>query len=74
MFYYHCMNGFSQRLRELRTDAGLSRTELAARLNVSARLISYWELGKRECSFEMLVTLADLFETSVDYLLGRIDY
>ena len=68
------MNCFSTRLYELRNEAGISRNDLAKRLNVSVRLISYWETGKRECSFDMLITLANLFDTSIDYLLGRAEY
>ena len=68
------MNLFAERLKELRTEANLSRANLAKRINVSERLISYWENGKRECDFDMLLRLADLFGTSMDYLLGRIDF
>ncbi len=38
------------------------------------RLVSYWENGQRECDFDMLIQIADIFEVSVDYLLGRTDY
>ena len=68
------MNKFAERLKELRIDAGKSRAELAREVNVSERLISYWENGKRECDFEMLLRLANTFGTSVDYLLGRTDF
>jgi hypothetical protein len=33
----------------------------------------YWESGKRECGFDMLIKIADLFNTSIDYLVGRTD-
>lgn len=65
---------FSERLRELRSDAGLTRAELAAKLNVSTRLVCYWERGERECDFETLFKIADFFDVSIDYLLGRKDY
>lgn len=68
------MNLFAERLKELRTEANLSRANLAKRINVSERLISYWENGKRECDFDMLLTLADIFSVTVDYLLGRERY
>ena len=68
------MNKFAERLNELRIDAGKSRAELARELNVSERLISYWENGKRECDFEMLIRLADTFAVSIDYLLGRNEF
>lgn len=68
------MNCFGKRLRELRTEANLTRVDLANKLNVSTRLISYWENGERECSFDMLILIANVFNTSVDYLLGRFDF
>lgn len=68
------MNKFAERLKELRTEAGLSRAALAKKVNVSERLISYWENGKRECDFDMLILLADILSVSVDYLLGRKEF
>ena len=64
-------NKFSEQLLTLRLDANLSRAELAKKLNVSVRLISYWENGQRECSFDMLLKIAELFSVSIDFLLGR---
>ena len=55
-------------------ENSMTRVELAEKLNVSVRLISYWENGKRECDFDMLIRIADIFGVSVDYLLGRSDY
>ncbi|MBR2022986.1 MAG: helix-turn-helix transcriptional regulator [Clostridia bacterium] len=65
---------FFERLSTLRTEFNLTRTQLAEKLNVSVRLISYWENGKRECDFDMLIKIADLFSVSIDYLLGKTDY
>ena len=67
-------NKFSEQLSVLRTENNLSRSQLAEQLNVSVRLISYWENGQRECDFDMLIKIADIFSVSVDYLLGRKDY
>ena len=67
-------NKFSERINELRIENNLSRAELAQKLNVSVRLISYWENGQRECDFDMIIKIADLFSVSIDYLLGRRDY
>ena len=67
-------NQFFERLSELRIENNLSRAELAEKLNVSVRLISYWENGQRECDFNMLIKIADLFSVSIDYLFGRKDY
>ena len=67
-------NQFPEQLTALRTETNLSRAQLAEKLNVSIRLISYWENGQRECDFDMLIKIADLFSVSVDYLLGRKEY
>ena len=67
-------HNFFEMLYELRVESGLSRAQLAEKLNVSVRLISYWENGQRECDFDMLIKIADLFSVSIDYLLGRKDY
>ena len=58
----------------LRTESNVTRAQLAEQLNVSVRLISYWENGKRECDFNTLIKLADFFSVSVDFLLGRTEY
>ena len=75
MFYNLSMkNKFAERIYELRQENNLSRGELALKLNVSVRLISYWENGQRECDFDMLIKISDLFLISIDYLLGKKDY
>ena len=68
------MNRFSERLRELRIEKGLSRRQLAEMLDTLPRNISYWELGQRECNFDMLLKIAEVLDVSVDYLRGKTDY
>ncbi len=68
------MNKFNERVKDLRTENGISRAELAEKLNVSVRLIAYWEGGQRECDFDTLLKIAETFSVSVDYILGRTDY
>lgn len=67
-------NKFSERLKALRIENNLSRGMLSEKLNVSVRLISYWENGERGCDFDMLIKIADMFSVSIDYLLGRKEY
>lgn len=74
MFHNRRMNRFSERLRELRIEKGLSRRQLAEMLDTLPRNISYWELGQRECNFDMLLKIAEVLDVSVDYLLGKTDY
>lgn len=68
------MNKFKDRFRELRIEKGATRQQVADDLFVSVRLISYWEKGKRECNFDMLIKIAKYFCVSTDYLLGLSDY
>ena len=68
------MNKFNERVKDLRTQNGISRAELAEKLNGSVRLIAYWEGGQRECDFDTLLKIAETFSVSVDYILGRTDY
>ena len=68
------MNKFAERLKEARLEMGLSRRELAARCGTIERNLSYWELGQRECDFDMLIKLAAALDVSVDYLIGKTDF
>lgn len=61
------------RLEALRVRDGLSREDVARRLNVSAMTIRNWEIGLTEPSASQIIALADLFNVSADYLLGRKD-
>ena len=75
LFYnLNMSNKFSERICELRLENNLTRSQLALKLNVSVRLISYWENGQRECDFDMLIKISNLFNVSIDYLLGKNDY
>ena len=67
------MEIFSERIKEFRTDEGLTQIELAAKLNVTNSSVCDWERGRVEPSLEMLVAIAKFFEVSVDYLLGLED-
>lgn len=65
---------FAERLKELRLAKGLTRAELAKKLNINIRSISYWETGQRQCDFDTLIAIARILDTSVDYLIGMSDY
>ena len=66
-------NTFAERLKELRLENDLTRQQLADNLNVSVRLLSYWENGERECNFDMLIALSKVLNCSIDYLLGNTE-
>ena len=61
------------RLRDLREDADKTQKEIAALLGIDQRVYSNYETGKREIPSHMLITLADYYHTSVDYILERTD-
>ena len=58
------------RIRDARTKAGLSQSELAGRLHVSRQAVSKWESGRGTPDIENLRNLARLLGVSVDYLVG----
>lgn len=64
---------FSERLKKLREDKGLSQRELARLIGFAPSTIAMYETDKRTPDPETLQRLADFFGCSVDYLLGRID-
>ena len=61
------------RLRELRKKYGVSQLKLAMDLNMNQNSISRYENGEREADYETLIKIADYFDVSLDYLLGRND-
>jgi len=63
----------SQKLIELRKKRGYTHDCLAAHLKITRQAYSFYESGKREMSFESLCMLADLYNVTTDYLLGRTD-
>jgi transcriptional regulator with XRE-family HTH domain len=62
-----------QRIRDLREDSDMNQTEIAAKLNCSQQTYSNYELGLRTIPPEILISLAKLHDTSIDYLLGLTD-
>ena len=65
------MSTLGTRLLELRKQKGLTQEQLAEKLNVTNQSVSKWEKDINAPDIALLVELADLFDTSVDYLLGR---
>ena len=62
---------YSRILTLLRTENGLSQKKVANDLKISQGLLSHYENGKRECNLDLLVKIANYFDVSCDYLLGR---
>lgn len=65
------MDDFGRRLGRIRTDAGLSQTALASRVDMSQSAISQMEAGERKPSFDVLRQLARALGVSPSYLLGE---
>lgn len=61
------------RLKDLREDNDVKQKELAEYLNIKQNTYSQYENGKREIPVNTLWKLADYYNTSVDYLIGRTD-
>lgn len=59
------------RLQELRKAKGINQAELAKLFGVKQTTVSGWEIGRRQMDHQTLVKLAEYFDVSIDYLLGR---
>lgn len=64
----------AERIKELMTEQGLNQVKLAAKIGVKQNTVSAWVLGKKEPCISSLWALADFFNTTIDYLVGRQDY
>ena len=62
---------FGTRIKELRKQKKLTQKQLADRINVDCSSVTKWETGKANPDFEKQKFLADFFNVSIDYLLGR---
>ena len=67
------LNRFSERLKSLREGKSLSQDKLGKELNVSRYAIYTYEKGKACPTVDGLIALADYFDVSLDYLVGRTD-
>ena len=67
------MDTFGNRLSELRKQKNLKQKDVAGHFGMPVRTYQNYEGGQREPNFSTLVALADYFDVSLDYLLGRTD-
>lgn len=58
-------------IKELRLEKNISQKKLADAIGVSQKAIDFWERGVNEPKASYIVKLADYFEVSADYILGR---
>ncbi len=62
---------FNRIITLLRKERGITQKQAAEELGVSQALLSHYEKGIRECGLEFVVKIANYYEVSCDYLLGR---
>lgn len=61
------------RLKELRKSKGISQLKLAMDLSMNQNTVSRYETGSHQADYETLIKIADYFDVSIDYLLGRTE-
>ncbi len=74
-FWYNFVKGVVDifRLKEIRKKKRISQIRLSMELNTTQGNISRYESEKLEADYKMLIAIADYFDVSIDYLLGRTD-
>lgn len=63
-----------QRIKDLREDADLTQAEISKYLYISQRAYSHYENGTRDIPTEVLIAIANFYNVSIDYLLGRSNH
>lgn len=67
-------NDFPARLQKLRERRGMSRKALGELCGLSKNMVGQYERGEKEPTISVVSELADIFDASTDYLLGRTNY
>lgn len=67
------MSIFSERLKELKTMKQATQKDIASAIGLSLRAYQYYETDTKEPTLRNLIALADYFDVSLDYLVGRSD-
>lgn len=62
-----------ERIRNLRIDGGYTQKQIAEYLHIKQNTYSQYEIGVLNYPIDVLIQLADFYDVSVDYLLGRTD-
>ena len=63
---------FSERLKKLRKDIGLTQVDVASKLGISQQAYASWERGAKKPTQDNLVNIAQILNVSVDYLVGNL--
>lgn len=72
-FFFFDSQVFATRLKELRTARGLTMDALAKEIHGTKAAIGNFENANKKPSLDALIALADYFDVSLDYLVGRSD-
>ena len=64
---------FSDRIIQLKKERKLLQKNIASSVGLSLRAYQYYEKGQKEPTLSVLLRLADYFDVSLDYLVGRSD-
>lgn len=65
------MSTLTDRLKEKRKEYKLTQQAVADKLGITQSTYAYYETGRNEPDIEMLKRLADVFQTSIDFLVGH---
>lgn len=63
----------AKRLKQCRKEKGYTQCEVAIYCNITEKTYQNYELMTREPKIEILIKIADIFDVSLDYLVGRTD-
>lgn len=63
----------ANRLRQLRKEKGLTQNQVAIYCDITEKTYQNYELMTREPKIEILAKIADVYDVSIDYLVGRTD-
>lgn len=66
-------NVLAERLKECRKEKGYTQIQVAIYCDITEKTYQNYELMTREPKIEILIRIADLFDVSIDYLVGRTD-
>ena len=67
------MSAFSNNLKELRTSKKISQKQIASQLDIADRQYRRYENEEQQPTLPIIIKLADYFNISIDYLVGRTD-
>lgn len=73
MFFFFFFPSFAKRLKELRKAKGLTLEQLGNDIGTTRATLSNFENEKKKPSLDMVIKIADYFQVSIDYLVGRTD-